>query len=137
MAGFCSPLIKGENMKLSEVLNLNEGIKSLSLQKMDIDLSYDVIKFSKLIDEEIKIYDETRKKLIETLALKNEDGAFLEKDGQYVFGDNKEEFDKEYFKLMEKEIQIKLIKIKKSVLRENRAKLSPIDLVRLEKIIED
>lgn len=93
-------------MTLNEVLVNYRNLISLAGKKLPVRLSYAVSKNLRLLENEMKLIEKSRTELAEQHAEKDEEGKPVTKDGNYVFGENKEKFLEEYNEYLETEIEL-------------------------------
>ena len=84
------------NMKLSEVLIRQRVLSGFAELKLPYQLGHAISKNLLKLQEEVKIIDEMRIKIIKDYAVKDQNGEPVIIDGQYELGSNKEGFNKEY-----------------------------------------
>jgi hypothetical protein len=129
----------------SEAQTLIEAIVSLKEKKLNIKTSFNLIKNFRMLEEEIKLLEEVRTKLVndvrECYAERTEDGEFIQEDS--VFGvkikeDKIEEAQKyhgEYVNLLNEKVNIPLYTINIQELEDVDIEMSVI--ANLEKILTD
>ena len=94
-------------MKLSNVIRLNEIISLKASSVIDIKLAYKIVKLNRHIDPDVRFYYETRQKLLNELASKNEDGTFKIENDNYSFTDeNQTTFNEKMTELVNTEVDI-------------------------------
>jgi hypothetical protein len=119
-------------VKLFEIKGIEDGLKKVAETDLDVKVAYRIAKLLKKIAEESVVIEETRSKLVTKY------GTYVQKEGQPVCEvdeDKKKDFFKEYGELLNQEIEIDIKTILLSDLE--GIKLSPVDMIRLEKVIEE
>lgn len=96
-------------MKKSEIISLINSLSSCN-NLTGARFSYACARNVALLQPESKAFEETRKILVESYAKKNKDGKPEIKDNQYVLEDPAL-FQKEFAKLLDEEVDIKLFQI--------------------------
>lgn len=134
-------------LKINDVLNLEKEIRAIMVKEMSPRFSLKISRIYTKLDSEIKLYEEQRKKIINKYAIKDENGQpkeFVEKDingeEQKIIrweNDKIPEVNKEYSELVNLEIEIDISKITMDDLEKEDIKLTPVNLINLEKIIEE
>ena len=128
-------------MKLLDIINSQATLSELNNYKgLSSVTAYRIAKNIKLVNEELKVYNEQRIKLLEKLANKDEDDKPIinEENGmqEYVLTDeNKVKLQEEIDKLLAEEVNIDIKKV--SLEQLDRAGLSPAQLSTIEYMIEE
>ena len=115
-------------LKLEKIVNATQPLSRLMVQPMKIAQSWSLSKLSKLIDVELKSFDEARNKLLAEYGTLTEDGT------QYIFATDKAmPFSEEIKSLLDQEIDIEIVPISLSKL--DRIDISASDLLMLDWLI--
>jgi len=104
------------NMKLSEVIFRSNVLANLADKRLPYKLSYAISKNLSKFQDEMKLINEGKNRIVEEYALKDEDGRIKTKDDKYDFGDNKEVAESEYQSYMETETEVNILTVPMSVL---------------------
>lgn len=128
-------------MTLNEVLVNYRNLISLAGKKLPVRLSYAVSKNLRLLEKEAELIEKSRTELAEQHAEKDEEGKPATKDGNYVFGENKEKFLEEYNEYLETEIELDPHRIPTEEIEKTEDSrydvLSPAELMGLTFMIEE
>ena len=126
-------------MKITNQVLLNSipTLQKLSKEQLPIKVSYTISKNIKAIEEELKIYEEERRKLIKKYAELDKEGKPKVNDnGNYVIKqENQLDFNKEVLELMSIETDINISKINLNVLE--GLKVSPLEISSVNFMIEE
>lgn len=126
-------------MKLTnqELLNSIPTLQKLSQEQLPIKISYTISKNIKAIEEELKIYEEERQKLIKKYAELDKEGKPKVNDnGNYVIKqENQLDFNKEVLELLDIETDINISKVDLNALE--GLKISPSELTSVNFMIEE
>lgn len=128
-------------MKLLDILNSQSTLAELNNCKgLSSVTAYRIAKNIKLVNEELKVYNDQRIKLLENLANKDEDGKPIikEDDGMQEYDlsrENKTKLQEEVNKLLEEEINMDIKKV--SLEQLDGAGLSPAQLSTIEYMLEE
>lgn len=128
-------------MKLLDILNSQSTLTDLNYCKgLSSVTAYRIAKNIKLVNEELKVYNDQRIKLLENLANKDEDGKPIIKaengTQEYDLTDeNKLKLQEEVNKLLEEEINMDIKKV--SLEQLDGAGLSPAQLSTIEYMLEE
>lgn len=115
--------------KLKEVVEAGPALGKILNSVTDAKTSYWLGKTLNKLLSEIRDIEKARIKLVEKYGKKDIDGSTK------VTKENTEAFKKEYESFLEDEITIDMPKLKLEYLKD--AKLSPVDMMALDKIIEE
>jgi len=115
--------------KLKEVVEAGPALGKILNSVTDAKTSYWLGKTLNKLLSEIRDIEKARIKLVEKYGKKENDGSIK------VIEDNIDDFKKEYEAFLEDEITIDMPKLKLEYLKD--AKLSPVDMMALDKIIEE
>lgn len=101
-------------MKLGVLINSKNTLSILGNTKgLKSTVAYRILKNIKAVNAEIKAYDETRTKVCEEYANKNDEGKAIIKDNKYdISSDNLIKVNEELDKLINEEVDIDIKKIK-------------------------
>jgi hypothetical protein len=121
-------------LKLGELKEIVNGLNQIMGEKLPVKTAWAFTKLAKLIQKEVQMYEENRKKLIDTYCKKDEKGKPVINDGQYNI-DDKESFGKEFTELSNIEIKIDFKPVSFNDLGD--IKLSPVAMIALEKFVGD
>ena len=94
-------------VKISELQNVIPNLNILATTKLNFKTSYDVAKRIRMINAELELFEKFRIEKLKELS-----GNVIE-NNQYILGDNKEKFEIEIKELMNNEVDIDLIPLKK------------------------
>lgn len=121
------------------LVNSIENLNKLSQMKLPVKISYAIAKNISKVENELKIYNNQRQKLIEDYGEKNEDGKTkVSEDNQITIAkDYLEDWIKEYNELLSLEIDIDIHKIKVEDLANSNCEISPADLILIDYMLED
>lgn len=110
-------------------LNNTEGFDSVT--------AYRILKNARVIDNELKIYDEQQAKLIHMYCERDSKGTPVVKNGYYTIKDeNRSKYEKEVHDLFNEDVEINIHKIDINLI--SKAGLSPAQLELIEfMLIED
>lgn len=128
-------------MKLLDILNSQSTLTELNNCKgLSSVTAYRIAKNIKLVNEELKVYNDQRIKLLENLANKDKDGKPIikEDDGMQEYDltdENKLKLQEEVNKLLEEEINMDIKKV--SLEQLDGAGLSPAQLSTIEYMLEE
>lgn len=126
-------------MKLTNqaLLNSIPTLQKLSQEQLPIKISYTISKNIKAIEEELKIYEEERQKLIKKYAELDKEGKPKVNDnGIYIIKqENQLDFNKEVLELLNIETDINISKIDLNALE--GLKISPLELTSVDFLIKE
>ena len=124
-------------MKALNVLYTYESLATLTDERLDMNTAMIIAKNMKTLTAPKQVIDEKRFKLIKTYAEKDNNGNLQKNtDGTIIFSEaNAKECDKKLAALLSEDIDIELIKIKKSALAD--IKISPTLVLGLMDILEE
>ena len=124
-------------MKALNVLYTYESLATLTDERLDLNTAIIIAKNMKTPTSPKQVIDEKRFKLIKTYAEKDKNGNLKKNtDGTIIFSEaNATECDKKLTALLSEDIDIELIKIKKSALAD--IKISPTLVLGLMDILEE
>ena len=117
-----------------QLLESVEALRVLNGQKLPVKISYKVAKNSRVINEGLKDYTETLKKLQEDHSEKDEDDKPKVEGNRFVMKDQ-EDFNKAYEELLELEAELSVKPIKLDDL--GTIELPPSVLMSLEWLIQE
>jgi len=120
-------------LKLGELKPIMEALPVILEEKLPVKTAYWFTRTFRDLAREFKIFNETRMKLVDRYAKRDEKGKYIVKDGRYVMKDEKA-FDREYDELAEQEIEIKFEPITIDQLGDINIK--PMDLLKLGRLIK-
>lgn len=123
-------------MQLIKLVNAEGLIESLADEKVDVSLSYKLMKFIQAAANEVVFYKKKRDEIIKQYALKDEKGEILvdETNGGIKFSpENKENIEKAFRELAETDVAVPDIKFHVQELR--GLQLSIKDLISLQDFI--
>lgn len=123
-------------LKLLQLLNAQEALKALGDTKgLSSVVAYRISKNIKAVNEELKNYDETYKRLCEERAKKDDEGKPIIKDNKYSLSDDDlKEITEELNKLVNEEIDIDIKKVKLESI--DKAGLSPFQIELVEFMLD-
>lgn len=104
-------------MKKSEIVSLINSLSTLN-NLTGAKFSYAIARNLNLLKPEGVKFEEARKSLIESYAKKDKDGNLEIKEGQYIIK-KQDEFQVEFAKLLEEEVEIKLFQIESNEIPSN------------------
>lgn len=122
-------------VQLGELRNITEGLNEIGEVKLPIKTAYWIGRIAKKVHSEMETFEKIRLELIKKHALTDTDGQPVIEDGQYQFGDNRGEFEKEFMELATEEIEINVNPLKLDQF--GGAEVEPTTLLRLDKFIID
>lgn len=124
-------------LKLIKLLNAQEGLQALANTKgLSSVVAYRIAKNVKALDEELNTYEETRKKLVEEKANKDEEGKPIIKDDKYDLTNKAlKEVNKELNALLEEEVDIDIKEL--SLIDIDKAGLSALELSSIDFMIRE
>lgn len=121
-------------MQLMDLVKAEGVIESLSHEKVDINLSYKMMKFLKAAGDDVNFYKSKVSEIIEKYAVRDEENNIISDGINVQFDTNKqEELDKEIRELNTKEIEVPQIHFTLTELQ--GLKLSAVDMMNLEQFI--
>jgi len=120
-----------------ELLNSIPTLQELSKEQLPIKISYTISKNIKIIEEELKIYEEERQKLIKKHAELDKEGKPKVNDnGNYIIKqENQLDFNKEVLELLNIETDVNICKVDLNAL--DGLKISPLELTSIYFLIEE
>lgn len=123
-------------LMLGELANVIQGISAIVEEKLPIKTSYWLTRNTDKMTSELKVFETSRQKLLDTYALKDKDGEkILTEDKQSYKMQDIEKFQVEFSKLAETEIDVDLKTFKLSDF--GKVDISVSDMVKLKPIIQD
>lgn len=122
---------------VQNIVESQEVMRVLSNKSLRGRTAFKVARLLKKIEEELNTFNDTRVKLIESYAKKDEDGNFVTNDkNEYQFDtENANKFVAEINKLLAEEIQIEANPIKIDELED--LDFTPAEMAQLEPFIEE
>jgi len=124
-------------MKLSnrELISNMQQLKVLAQRDLPIKVSYAIAKNMRIIEDELKVYEEERQRLLEKHGKKDNEGELItDKQGQVNFKDKKA-WDKDIKELLDIEVEIKFHKF--NIKHLEGREISPGELIAMEHMIEE
>lgn len=124
-------------MTVQEMLDSVSALKNINEKKMPAKTAYQFARIIREIEKELNSFQDTRKKLIERFAKKDEDGKLIEdKEGNVqIFPEKEKDFKKEADELMKSKIKINCERINLDDILDNE--FSPAEIVELFKFIKE
>lgn len=125
-------------VKVGELVNSTNILRKLSTMELKGAVAFEVGRLVKRIEEELKLFDETRGALIQKYASRDEEGNLIinSTTNEYVFTtENMIEFRKELEALLDKEVELNAKKIQLQDISE--LNFTPAELIELEPLIEE
>ena len=122
-------------MKIKEIYELNEGLKTIVDKELPIKVSFLIQKVLSIIEIEIRNAEVIRQKIIKKYTDEEATKKLKEPGKVQLQEDKLEDFNREINELMDQEVDIKLKKIKIDDL--DGITIKPIELNRLKYIIEE
>lgn len=123
-------------LMLGELANIIQGISAIVEEKVPIKTSYWLTRNADKMTSELKVFETSRQKLLDTYALKDKDGEkILNEDKQSYKMQDIEKFQVEFSRLAETEIDVDLKTFKLSDF--GKVEVSVSDMVKLKPIIQD
>ena len=123
-------------LMLGELANIIQGISAIVEEKVPIKTSYWLTRNADKMTSELKVFETSRQKLLDTYALKDENGEkILTEDKQSYKMQDIQKFQIEFSKLAETEIDVDLKTFKLSDF--GKVDISVSDMVKLKPIIQD
>lgn len=123
-------------LKLFQLLNAHDVLEILGNAKgLSGTTAYRILKNIKRISEELKVYEETRKNIVEEKANKDKNGNPIIKENQYdLSSQNLKKCNQEIEKLLNEEVDIEIKKVKLSEI--DAIGLSPFQIDLIEFMID-
>jgi len=115
-------------IKLFEIVDSISVLNKLQVQELPAKTAYKVQKNIKEITEEIQEFETIRTKLVEKYSKENKDGI------KYIPEENMEKANIELTELLQEEIEINISKIN---INDLSFRISPLDLAKIDWMIED
>lgn len=123
-------------LMLGELANIIQGISAIVEEKLPIKTSYWLTRDADKMTSELKVFETSRQKLLDTYALKDKNGEkILAEDKQSYKMQDIQKFQEEFSKLAETEIDVDLKTFKLSDF--GKVDISVSDMVKLKPIIQD
>ena len=125
-------------VKVGELVNSTNILRKLSTMELKGAVAFEVGRLVKRIEEELKLFDETRGALIQKYASRDNEGNLIinPTTNEYVFTtENMIEFRKELEALLDKEVELNAKKIQLQDISE--LNFTPAELIELEPLIEE
>ena len=123
-------------LMLGELANIIQGISAIVEEKVPIKTSYWLTRNADKMTSELKVFETSRQKLLDTFALKDKDGEkILTEDKQSYKMQDVQMFQIEFSKLAETEIDVDLKTFRLSDF--GKVDVSVSDMVKLKPIIQD
>ncbi|MHA1437954.1 MAG: hypothetical protein ACTSPD_10290 [Promethearchaeota archaeon] len=117
-------------IQIRDLVGMKKSLQKLAEQDLPIAISYELQKIVQIYNQEISIYSKQKTKIINKYA--------DIKDGKRVIPPKKiPAYTKEVEQLLDLSVKFPVKKIKLSVLKAQNVKLSTVDLLNLEPIIEN
>lgn len=117
-----------KKVQIQTIISSYPSIGRLMSQPMALRTGWELGETAKEVKRVYDLFEEERLALCQKLGKESEDGKIFE------FGDNKEKFDTEFQKLLEREVEIHVFPIRLAVMGE--ARLPGSDLLGLSWIVE-
>lgn len=115
-------------IKLIQLLNMKKVIEKLLPQDVPVLVGYDLMKIARMFESEIEMYNKVRIKIYKKYGKEGKDKKIT------IVPDKIETANKDLQNLLNKEVDIKVKKIKLSSLGD--VKLSTVDLLKIELLME-
>lgn len=124
-------------MKALNIFNIYESLTTLADKDLDLNTACDIAKDIQNLSIPKQILEQKRNKLIQEYGEKDKNGNLKTKEnGAVIFtGDNEFECNKKIAELFNEDINVELVKIKKSALKD--IKISPKNALSLIDILEE
>lgn len=104
------------NMKLSEVIFRQQVLAKFVDMKLPYRLGHAISKNLLKLQDEIKLINEGKNKIVEEYVLKDENGVPKMENDRYIFGENEAKAAAEYEAYLETETEIDILMVPMSVL---------------------
>lgn len=124
------------DIKLEQLINSTESLKSLSQKPLKARSAYAVSKILKAADEEMVAFNETRMNLIRKYGEKDDNGELKsdENGNVHILADSLDTFNQELRELMDTQIEINANKIKIDDIGD--VEFTPAEMAQLDEFIE-
>lgn len=128
-------------MKLVTVTENYKNLLTMIDKRLPLSLSHVITSNLITLENEYKVIEKQRIKLVEQYAERDEEGNIKTKDNEYCFGDNKEVFHKEYNEYLgtEMELDIRTIPFSDIEKMDGNSRyevLTPRELLKIDFMIE-
>ena len=122
-------------MQLQELVKMVRTLESIQHERLDVNLSYKIMKFMKSAKDDVEFYEKTAKAIIEDNALRDENGNVIHDNNGGIQMNVKAQADieKQIEELNTKEVEEPTIRFNIKDFRGLR--LSVVDLMNLDKIL--
>jgi len=122
-------------MKLKNYIFVNgfiPALQELLNEKLPITQAFKLRKLAKVINEKAKVYDETRRALLDQVAAKDKNGEVIKDEKGNVKFDNLEKWNTEFIELLEQEEEYDIEPIELA----NSVEMSANNVTLLEQILK-
>jgi len=122
-------------LNVNELIKAREALNLFMQEKLPVKLAYKIKKIYKEVDEELKILEESKDKLLDNYAEKDENGDLKNEDGFFTIPKMyREHFEKELNELNNMKIKISFTPIKEEEIE--NMEITPSTLLALEHFIQ-
>lgn len=128
-------------MKLTirKILNDTNSLVAISQKQLPVKVSYAIAKNIKKLENELKIYNEEREKLIDKYCIKDDEGKNVidENNNLKIANEHLEAWNKEINELMDIEVDIDIHKFNLDSLMCGNYDMTPAELMIIDYMIEE
>lgn len=123
-------------VQVKDIVNSAEIFSTLSQKKLNMRMAYQLAKIIKEVQKEFELFQETRMKLINEYAERDEDGQLkVDENNNFTIPKEKiQDFQKELNELLETQVELQINKINLDELE--NVEFTPMELIKIEKFIE-
>lgn len=122
-------------VQVKDIVNSVEIFSALSQKKLNMRMAYQLAKIIKEVQKEFELFQETRMKLINEYAERDEDGRLkIDENNNFTIPREKiQDFQKELNELLETQVELQINKINLDELED--VEFTPMELIKIEKFI--
>lgn len=123
-------------VQVKDIVNSTEIFSALSQKKLNMRMAYQLAKIIKEVQKEFELFQETRMKLINEYAERDEGGQLkVDENNNFTIPKEKiQDFQKELNELLETQVELQINKINLDELED--VKFTPMELIKIEKFVE-
>lgn len=123
-------------VQVKDIVNSAEIFSALSQKKLNMRMAYQLAKIIKEVQKEFELFQETRMKLINEYAERDEDGQLrVDENNNFTIPKEKiQDFQKELNELLEMQVELQINKINLDELED--VEFTPMELIKIEKFVE-
>lgn len=124
---------------IRKILNDTNSLAVISQKQLPIKVSYAIAKNIKKLENELKIYNEERQKLIDKYCIKDEEGNNVidENNNLKIADEHLDNWNKEINELMDIEVDIDIHKFNLDSLMNGNYDMTPAELMIIDYMIEE